>query len=111
MQLNGSSSLCYSLYEYCAKPRSITLAAWEKEPAWLKHMAPFLHLSQVDLCFMVDCTGSMSNWIEAVKNNVKQLRDRLETEYKGCDIRFAFVRYTDYDQPASTRNTWIDFTK
>ena len=53
----------------------------------------------------------MTRWIEAVKNNVKQLRDRLEADYKTCDIRFAFVRYTDYDQPASTRNTWIDFTK
>ena len=53
----------------------------------------------------------MGKWIEAVKNNVKQLRDRLEADYKGCDIRFAFVRYTDYDQPASTRNSWIDFTK
>ena len=77
-------------------------------------MISFLHLSvvtQVDLCFMVDCTGSMTRWIEAVKNNVKQLRDRLEADYKGCDIRFAFVRYTDYDQPASTRNTWVDFTK
>lgn len=65
---------------------------------------------QVDLCFLVDCTGSMSSYIEAVKNNVKQLRDDLVAQYKGCDIRFAFVRYTDYDQPESTRTTFIDFT-
>ncbi len=66
---------------------------------------------QVDLCFLVDCTGSMGGSIEAVKNNIKQLRDGLDAQYKGCDLRFAFVRYTDYDQPASTRTTWIDFTK
>ena len=65
---------------------------------------------QVDLCFLVDCTGSMGSYIEAVKNNVKQLRDDLVAQYKGCDIRFAFVRYTDYDQPVSTRTTYIDFT-
>ena len=47
----------------------------------------------------------------AVKNNVQNLRDHLATEYKGCDLRFAFVRYTDYDQPESTRTTWIDFTR
>ena len=47
--------------------------------------------------------------IEAVKNNVKELRDDLVKQYKGCDIRFAFVRYTDYDVK-SGRTTFIDFT-
>lgn len=60
---------------------------------------------------MVDCTGSMRHHIEAVKNSVQELRDQLVKEYKGCDLRFSFVRYTDYDQPASTRTTWLDFTK
>ena len=59
----------------------------------------------------MDCTGSMRSWIEAVKNNVKDVRDRLGAQYKGCDLRFAFVRYTDYDQPEYNRTTWIDFTK
>lgn len=63
------------------------------------------------MCFMVDCTGSMSSHIEAVKNSIQELRDQLVKEYKGCDLRFSFVRYTDYDQPASTRTTWLDFTK
>ena len=54
----------------------------------------------------------MGYHIEAVKNNVKSLRDHLSTEYKGCDLRFAFVRYTDYDvQPESARTTWLDFTR
>ena len=60
---------------------------------------------------MMDCTGSMRSWIEAVKNNVKEVRDRLGAQYKGCDLRFAFVRYTDYDQPEHSRTSWIDFTK
>ena len=51
----------------------------------------------------------MSSYIEAVKNNVKELRDDLVKQYKGCDIRFAFVRYTDYDVK-SGRTTFIDFT-
>ena len=65
---------------------------------------------KVDVCFMVDCTGSMSGHIEAVKNSVQELRDRLVDQYKGCDLRFSFVRYTDYDQPESTRTTFLDFT-
>ena len=49
------------------------------------------------MCFLVDCTGSMGSHIEAVKENIKQLRDRLEKEFKGSDVQFSFVRYTDYD--------------
>jgi len=53
----------------------------------------------------------MGSHIEAVKNCVKKVRDDLAQQFQGCDIRFAFVRYTDYDQPQSTRTTHIDFTK
>ena len=60
---------------------------------------------------MMDCTGSMGSYIEAVKTNVKQIREYLIGKFKGCDIRFAFVRYTDYDQPESTRTTYLDFTR
>lgn len=53
----------------------------------------------------------MSSWIEGVKNNIKTVSDGLDKQYRGCDLRFAFVRYTDYDQPVQTKTTWIDFTK
>ena len=49
--------------------------------------------------------------IDAVKNCVKKVRDDLVQQFQGCDIRFAFVRYTDYDQPASSRTSCVDFTK
>ena len=52
----------------------------------------------------------MGSYIEAVKNNVKQLRDDLVQQYRGCNIRFEFVRYTDYDV-LSCRTTFINFTK
>ncbi|CAI8009665.1 Alpha-protein kinase vwkA [Geodia barretti] len=66
--------------------------------------------SQVDLCFMVDCTGSMASHIEAVKNSVKNLREDLVKQHRGCDLQFAFVRYTDYDVTCN-RTTHLDFTK
>ena len=53
----------------------------------------------------------MGSHIDAVKNCVKKVRDDLVQQFQGCDIRFAFVRYTDYDQPQSSRTTHIDFTK
>ena len=66
---------------------------------------------QVDVCFLVDCTGSMTSHIDAVKRNIQNLQNHLVAEYKGCNLKFAFVRYTDYDIPESTRTTWIDFTR
>lgn len=51
----------------------------------------------------------MNEWIERVKHNVKVWSDRLKANYKHLKLRIAFVRYTDYDQPESTRTTWIDF--
>ena len=67
-------------------------------------------LFQVDLCFLVDCTGSMARHIEAVKNCVTKLRDNLVQQHKGCDIQFAFVRYTDYDM-GNDRTTCLPFTR
>lgn len=52
----------------------------------------------------------MGSYIESVKNNVKGMCDEIKAKFTNCDLRFSFVRYTDYDQPASTRTTWIDFT-
>ena len=63
------------------------------------------------MCFLVDCTGSMASHIEAVKNNIQDLRDRLVREYTGSDLIFAFVGYTDYDQAASTRTSVLQYTR
>ena len=52
----------------------------------------------------------MGEWIDRVKKNVKTWSDRLHANYKHLNLKIAFVRYTDYDQPAATRTTWIDFT-
>ncbi len=66
---------------------------------------------QIDVCFLVDCTGSMGPYIKAVKKNIKKLRDRVQEEYKNSDVVFSFVRYTDYDQHASSRTSYLPFTK
>ena len=62
---------------------------------------------------MVDCTWSMKDHIVAVKDIVQKLRDQLAREFKGCDLRFSFVRYTDHDLSEDTmpRTTMLDFTR
>ena len=59
----------------------------------------------------MDCTGSMQDHIDAVNECIKEVQQDLVQEFLGCDVHFAFVRYTDYDQPESSRTTYIDFTK
>ena len=72
----------------------------------------YLYISiQVDVCFLVDCTGSMSAHIEAVKKSITDLHTSLVLEYKECRLLFSFVRYTDYDQPEYSRTTVLDFTR
>ena len=54
----------------------------------------------------------MKPWIQAVKDTVKTLETKMKDQYKQCTIwRFAFVHYTDYDQPLESRVTYSDFTK
>ena len=70
-----------------------------------------LCIMQVDVCFLVDCTGSMQPSIQTVKENIQDLYDELVAVYKKCDVLFAFVRYTDFDQPSGTRTTYLNFTQ
>lgn len=83
-----------------------------KKQARVKKLMKAMRKSeQVDLCFVVDCTGSMQPWIDSVKSGITDLYDAMYRKYDGCDLRVAFVRYTDYDQPEGSRTTWIDFTR
>merc|ERR1719230_697025 len=55
----------------------------------------------LDICFVMDCTGSMQPWIEASKQTIKDMIRALpaEEEHK----RVAFVGYRDFcDGPAQT---------
>lgn len=55
--------------------------------------------NDLDICFVMDCTGSMQPWIEASKQTIKDMIQALpsEAEHK----RVAFVGYRDFcDGPA-----------
>lgn len=60
----------------------------------------------VDICFCLDCTGSMSRWLEAAKAQMTDVIDgiqkRIATNYPSVvlKLRFAIVGYRDVnDQP------------
>ena len=50
----------------------------------------------VDLAFLVDATGSMRFYINAVKDNIKEMISKVQDKYDGVKINIAFVGYRDY---------------
>jgi len=53
----------------------------------------------VDLCFVMDCTGSMGAWIEAAKKNVIDIAKAVEKEIgesSAVNFRCSFVGYRDF---------------
>ncbi len=63
----------------------------------------------VDLCFLVDCTSSMSTYIEQVRDKISQLVSELKRCYENFSIRLAFVGYRDYTESENDQIVSIDF--
>jgi len=81
----------------------------EKERAIENAIKLIRQAQNVDLCFLLDCTGSMDMWIDAVKNQISLLSKKLRDQFPSASFKFSFVRYTDFDV-GSDRTTYLDFT-
>ena len=54
-------------------------------------------VKSVDVCFALDCTGSMGSQIQAAKEKIFEIQNRMETCLgQGGNVRFAVVGYRDY---------------
>lgn len=62
----------------------------------------------VDLAFLLDCTGSMSSYIEATKESIKNIVRRVSRTNQGLKLRIAVVGYRDISD--SNRFEMLDFT-
>ena len=65
--------------------------------------------SGLDLMFLVDCTGSMSSWINTVKEQLYNIIDSVGVENPMSSIRISFVGYRDFCD--KERFSIIDFTE
>lgn len=65
----------------------------------------------LDLMFLVDCTGSMSTWINAVKNELKTVITFIKDNNPYATIRISFVGYRDFDCDQTNRYVTMDFTE
>ena len=65
---------------------------------------------KVDICFLVDSTGSMSRVINETKTVIHRIVDRLGKRFKDLALRCAFVGYRDIDE-GSDRVCVFQFSK
>lgn len=63
----------------------------------------------VDVAFCIDCTGSMSAWLDAAKDQIvyiaEEIVPRIKKDYPGMDIElhFSVIEYRDYGDPDQHR--------
>ena len=70
----------------------------EDEKLKISNIIDKLKLAQtVDVCFLVDCTGSMDQYIDEVKTIIKRGLEKLTKIFKDIQLRFSFIGYRDYE--------------
>jgi hypothetical protein len=63
----------------------------------------------VDLCFVMDCTGSMDRWIEHAQQKTLDLVTAAKQQF-GVKVRVAFVAYRDYSDDDRLQDS-MDFVE
>ena len=63
----------------------------------------------VDLCFLVDCTGSMSSYIQGVKEKIQNIVEKSKRMLPDLDFSVAFVGYRDHCD-GDNRTVVLNFT-
>jgi hypothetical protein len=88
--------------------RTAELSDMESKMLELKHrqakisklFSDLRNAEKVDICFMVDCTGSMSSYINEAKTVIHRIVDKLGKRFKDLRLRCAFVGYRDHSDGA-----------
>jgi hypothetical protein len=57
----------------------------------------------VDFCFLVDCTSSMSPYIDQVEMTINQIVNELQKKFVNFSMRLAFVGYRDFSEDECDR--------
>jgi len=63
----------------------------------------------VDLCIMLDCTGSMSTYIQMSKDKIQDIMANVKESYPKSEIRVAIVAYRDIED--KNRHEMLPFTE
>jgi len=65
----------------------------------------------VDICFLMDCTGSMGSWINITKDKILEVYNSIRNikAKQSPSFRVAFLGYRDYGDPDNMRFVDIPF--
>lgn len=72
-------------------------------------VANLAHHPSLDICFLLDATGSMGPMIQAVKNQIRTMVRDIERAHPSCQVRLAVVAYRDYEDDPRTES--LPFTR
>ena len=50
----------------------------------------------LDMMFIIDCTSSMRQWIDACKKEIKSIIDHVRNQHLNIKIRVSIVAYRDH---------------
>lgn len=53
---------------------------------------------KIDICFLLDCTGSMGPWIQAAKDHIFDIVRKTRQDTPSAEVRVAFVGYRDFGE-------------
>ena len=90
-----TSATCEALKKLESENRDLLVRERKKDIARI--LDGFKKAQRVDLCFLVDCTGSMAPCIEAVKSKIHTFVNQVKMIYPDLKIRLSFVGYRDVD--------------
>ena len=49
----------------------------------------------LEVCLLLDCTGSMSSWIQRSKDTLAGIIKNIKSEHVGLTVRVSFIGYRD----------------
>jgi len=68
----------------------------------------------VDICFVMDCTGSMAAVLDTAKKHILDVVSKTSRKFDGETVRFSIVGYRDHDSPGYGEDSFVlkkfDFT-
>ena len=67
------------------------------------------NLQTVDICLMLDITGSMKKWIDIAKTALFEIINQTKNIYPCSILKFSFIGYRDVDYMYSDRFEILDF--
>ena len=65
---------------------------------------------KVDICFLLDCTGSMAGYISEAKTVIHRVVDKLGKQFQDLQLNCAFIGYRDHSDGVN-RISRLPFTK